>query len=55
MNMNKEADRYQGMPWIINAIGAGFIGFAIGGCGDMALTYLQDSYQLVSSSRLQNP
>ncbi|KAF4458110.1 hypothetical protein F53441_118 [Fusarium austroafricanum] len=37
----------RGMPWIINAIGAGFIGFAIGGCGDMALTYLQDSYQLI--------
>ncbi|KAL9571897.1 hypothetical protein ACKAV7_003886 [Fusarium commune] len=37
----------KGMPWIINAIGAGFIGLAIGGCGDMALTYLQDSYQLI--------
>ncbi|EXM08588.1 major facilitator superfamily domain-containing protein [Fusarium oxysporum II5] len=37
----------KGMPWIINAIGAGIIGFAIGGCGDMALTYLQDSYQLI--------
>ncbi|KAH6952200.1 major facilitator superfamily domain-containing protein [Fusarium avenaceum] len=37
----------KGMPWIINAIGAGFIGFAIGGCGDMSLTYLQDSYQLI--------
>ncbi|KAJ4258878.1 hypothetical protein NW762_007965 [Fusarium torreyae] len=35
----------KGMPWIINAIGAGFIGFSIGGCGDMSLTYLQDSYQ----------
>jgi hypothetical protein len=37
----------QGMPWIINAVGAGFIGFAIGGTGDMALTYVQDSYQQV--------
>lgn len=35
------------MPWIINGIGAAFIGFALGGCGDMALTYLQDSYQEV--------
>lgn len=35
------------MPWIINAIGAGFIGFALGGCGDMALVYVQDSYQYV--------
>ncbi|KAF4336859.1 HOL1 substrate-H+ antiporter [Fusarium beomiforme] len=37
----------KGMPWIINAVGAGFIGFAIGGTGDMALTYLQDSYELI--------
>jgi len=36
------------MPWIINAIGAGFVGFALGGCGDIALTYVQDSYQFVS-------
>jgi hypothetical protein len=35
------------MPWIINAVGAAFIGFSIGGCGDIALTYVQDSYQLV--------
>ncbi|KAM5350334.1 hypothetical protein ACJ41O_006839 [Fusarium nematophilum] len=35
----------KGMPWIINAVGAAFIGFSIGGCGDMALTYVQDSYQ----------
>ncbi|RSL58631.1 hypothetical protein CEP54_007676 [Fusarium duplospermum] len=37
----------KGMPWIINAVGAAFIGFAIGGCGDIALTYVQDSYQLI--------
>ncbi|KAJ3549942.1 hypothetical protein NM208_g245 [Fusarium decemcellulare] len=37
----------KGMPWIINAVGAAFIGFSIGGCGDMALTYVQDSYQLI--------
>lgn len=41
----------QGKPWIINAVGAAFIGFAIGGTGDMALTYVQDSYQLVSIPR----
>ncbi|KAF4335864.1 HOL1 substrate-H+ antiporter [Fusarium beomiforme] len=35
----------KGMPWIINAVGSGFIGFAIGGGGDMSLTYLQDSYE----------
>jgi len=34
----------KGMPWIINAIGAGLVGFALGGCGDIALTYVQDSY-----------
>lgn len=32
------------MPWIINAVGAGLVGFALGGCGDIALTYVQDSY-----------
>ncbi|KAM6520091.1 hypothetical protein FALCPG4_013643 [Fusarium falciforme] len=37
----------KGMPWIINAVGAAFIGFSIGGCGDIALTYVQDSYQLI--------
>ncbi|KAJ9497316.1 hypothetical protein H2202_007120 [Exophiala xenobiotica] len=37
-----------GMPWAINAVGAGFIGAAIGGCGDIALTYCQDCYQYVS-------
>lgn len=36
------------MPWIINAVGSGFIGFAIGGGGDMSLTYLQDSHEHVS-------
>ena len=38
----------KGMPWQINAVGAGFIGAAIGGCGDIALTYCQDCYQYVS-------
>ncbi|KAF7549277.1 hypothetical protein G7Z17_g6485 [Cylindrodendrum hubeiense] len=42
----------KGMPWIINAVGAGFIGFAIGGTGDMALTYVQDSYQLILGNAL---
>jgi hypothetical protein len=32
------------MPWIIPCIGFGFVGFAIGGIGDIALTFLQDSY-----------
>jgi hypothetical protein len=32
------------MPWIIPALGSAFVGFAIGGVGDIALTYLQDSY-----------
>lgn len=41
------------MHWAINAVGAGFIGFSIGGCGDMSLTYLQDSYQLVSAKSTQ--
>lgn len=41
----------QGQPWILNAIGAGFVGFALGGCGDCALTYVQDSYQYVSMLR----
>ncbi|KAF5686923.1 HOL1 substrate-H+ antiporter [Fusarium circinatum] len=35
----------KGMPWIINAVGSGFIGFAIGGGGDMSLTFLQDSHE----------
>ena len=34
----------QGMPWIITAVGAGLIGFGLGGCADMALVYVQDSY-----------
>jgi hypothetical protein len=34
----------QGMPWIIPAIGSGFVGFGIGGVGDIALTILQDAY-----------
>ena len=33
-----------GQAWIINAVGAGLVGFALGGCGDIALTYVQDSY-----------
>jgi hypothetical protein len=32
------------MPWIIPCLGFGFVGFAIGGIGDIALTFLQDSY-----------
>jgi len=39
------------MPWIINAVGAGFIGFGLGGCGDIALTYVQDSYDGVGLTR----
>ncbi|KAK5092630.1 hypothetical protein LTR70_009176 [Exophiala xenobiotica] len=42
----------QGMPWIINAIGAGFVGFALGGCGDIALIYVQGSYQFILSDAL---
>lgn len=42
------------MPWIINAVGAAFIGFAIGDCGDMALTYFQDSYQLMILARCRH-
>lgn len=41
------------MAWQINAVGAGFIGAAIGGCGDIALTYCQDCYQYVS--QIVNP
>ncbi|KIW10970.1 hypothetical protein PV08_10269 [Exophiala spinifera] len=41
-----------GMPWPINAVGAGFIGAAIGGCGDMALTYCQDCYQYILGDAL---
>ncbi|KPI39025.1 putative MFS-type transporter [Cyphellophora attinorum] len=35
----------KGMHWAYNAVGAGFIGAAIGGCGDISLTYCQDCYQ----------
>jgi hypothetical protein len=35
------------MPWIIPCIGYAFVGFAIGGTGDIALTFLQDSYNLI--------
>ncbi|KPI45398.1 putative MFS-type transporter [Cyphellophora attinorum] len=34
----------QGMPWIINAFGCGLVGFGLGACADMALVYVQDSY-----------
>ncbi|GME31400.1 MFS transporter [Neofusicoccum parvum] len=34
----------KGMPWISNAMGAAFIGFGVGGVGDITLTYAQDSY-----------
>jgi hypothetical protein len=30
--------------------GAGLVGFALGGCGDIALTYVQDSYDGVRDS-----
>jgi len=38
----------QDEAWIINFVGAGFVGFGIGGMGDIVLTYLQDSYLEVS-------
>jgi hypothetical protein len=34
----------KGLSWPIAAVGSGFVGFAIGGMGDIALTYLQDAY-----------
>lgn len=34
----------EGMAWIIPMVGSAFIGFAIGGIGDIALTYLPDAY-----------
>lgn len=34
----------EGQAWIVPTIGSGLIGFGIGGVGDIALTYLQDSY-----------
>jgi MFS family permease len=34
-----------GMHWIIPTMGSALIGFSIGGVGDIALTYLQDSYE----------
>jgi hypothetical protein len=40
------------MPWIIPAIGSGFVGFAIGGVGDIALTYLQDAYTEILADAL---
>lgn len=43
------------MPWIINAVGSGFIGFAIGGGGDMSLTFLQDSHEHVRYFNSNDP
>ena len=40
------------MPWIINCVGAAFIGFALGGCGDISLTYLLDSYREIAGDAL---
>jgi hypothetical protein len=34
----------EGMPWIIPCSGAGFFRLAIGGTGDIALTFLHDAY-----------
>ncbi|KEF62807.1 uncharacterized protein A1O9_00780 [Exophiala aquamarina CBS 119918] len=42
----------KGMAWQINAVGAGFIGAAIGGCGDISLTYCQDCYQYILGDAL---
>lgn len=42
------------MPWITNAMGAAFVGFGVGGVGDMALTYAQDAYTDVSFPRLSS-
>jgi MFS family permease len=42
----------EGKAWIIPSIGSGFIGFAIGGTGDIALTYLQDSYTEILADAL---
>ncbi|ETI25008.1 hypothetical protein G647_04378 [Cladophialophora carrionii CBS 160.54] len=42
----------RGMAWPINAVGAGFIGAAIGGCGDISLTYCQDCYQYILGDAL---
>ncbi|KAJ5818113.1 hypothetical protein N7474_003704 [Penicillium riverlandense] len=36
-----------GLPWIINCVGAGFVGFGIGGCGTIVVTYIQDSYSKI--------
>ena len=38
------------MPWIINSIGAGLVGFALVGSGDIAFTSVQDSYDGVGRS-----
>jgi hypothetical protein len=40
------------MPWIIPAMGSGFVGFAIGAAGDIALTYLQDAYTEILADAL---
>lgn len=39
------------MNYWINIVGSAFIGAAIGGCGDIALTYCQDCYQYVSQMK----
>ncbi|PVH71652.1 serine/threonine kinase 16 [Cadophora sp. DSE1049] len=42
----------KGMAWQINAVGAALVGFGLGGCGDITLTYLQDSYTLILGDAL---
>ncbi|EXJ56382.1 uncharacterized protein A1O5_12649 [Cladophialophora psammophila CBS 110553] len=42
----------KGMPWPINAVGAGFVGFGLGGAGDIVLTYCQDCYQYILGDAL---
>lgn len=43
------------MPWISNAMGAAFVGFGVGGVGDITLTYAQDSYTDVSPPPFDPP
>lgn len=40
----------RGMPWIISAIGAGVFGFSFATLGDIALTFVMDSYKEGSKS-----
>ncbi|KAK4944136.1 hypothetical protein LTR10_016469 [Elasticomyces elasticus] len=42
----------KGMNYWINIVGSAFIGAAIGGCGDIALTYCQDCYQYILGDAL---